>query len=171
MVPLNSRGAEETITVGMIPNLGEDLILCTDYVNFTPLLEKACQEHITNTWWEEAPFGTAEAACADAAASNPELEDGTTSPLGFPGLKGQRRTVRTPESEEKEKTPAGKGEIVEEAGEARKEDRRRSQQPVKSQNANGGGNQTESGPEVSAILTAAQEAHREVLLKLTQVRP
>ncbi|KAJ1164556.1 hypothetical protein NDU88_004992 [Pleurodeles waltl] len=54
------RGAEETITVGITPNLGEDLILGTDYVNFTPLLEKACQEHITITWWEEALYGTAE---------------------------------------------------------------------------------------------------------------
>ncbi|KAJ1181399.1 hypothetical protein NDU88_006606 [Pleurodeles waltl] len=60
MVHLNWRGDDKTITVGMIPNLGEDLILSTDYVNFTPLLEKACQEHINNAWWEEAPFGTSE---------------------------------------------------------------------------------------------------------------
>ncbi|KAJ1118595.1 hypothetical protein NDU88_006786 [Pleurodeles waltl] len=43
----------------MIPSLGEDLILGTDYANFTPLLEKACQEDITSTRWEEAPYGTA----------------------------------------------------------------------------------------------------------------
>ncbi|KAJ1085401.1 hypothetical protein NDU88_005533 [Pleurodeles waltl] len=57
---LNWRGTEETIAVGMISNLGEDLILGTDYVNFTPLLEKACQENIANVWWDEAPFGTTE---------------------------------------------------------------------------------------------------------------
>ncbi|KAJ1149643.1 hypothetical protein NDU88_002449 [Pleurodeles waltl] len=60
MVLLNWRGIEEKITVGMIPNLGEDLILGTDYVNFTPLLEKACQENIANAWWNEALFGTTE---------------------------------------------------------------------------------------------------------------
>ncbi|KAJ1118703.1 hypothetical protein NDU88_006891 [Pleurodeles waltl] len=58
MVCLNWRGTDETITVGMIPNLGEDLILGTDYVDFAPLLEKACQEHTTNTWWGEALFVT-----------------------------------------------------------------------------------------------------------------
>ncbi|KAJ1114528.1 hypothetical protein NDU88_002763 [Pleurodeles waltl] len=60
-VLFNWRGTEETITVGMIPGLGEDLILGTDYENFTPLLEKACQENIAHTRWEEAPYGTAEA--------------------------------------------------------------------------------------------------------------
>ncbi|KAJ1217223.1 hypothetical protein NDU88_004818 [Pleurodeles waltl] len=44
----------------MIPHLGEDLILSNDYENFTPLLEKACQENIANAWWAEAPFGTTE---------------------------------------------------------------------------------------------------------------
>ncbi|KAJ1092043.1 hypothetical protein NDU88_005157 [Pleurodeles waltl] len=51
-----------------------------------------------------------------------------------------------PESEEKEKTPVDREERVEEAEVTRKEEGRRSQQPVKSQNANGGGNQTESAP-------------------------
>ncbi|KAJ1092044.1 hypothetical protein NDU88_005158 [Pleurodeles waltl] len=117
------------------------------------------------------------AACADAATSNPELEDGTTSPLGLPGPKGQWRTVRAPESEEKERTPVDREERAEEAEVMRKEDRRWSQQPVKSQNANGGGNQTESAPEVSAILTEALDAHRELSSHasgeawLTQVRP
>ncbi|KAJ1150111.1 hypothetical protein NDU88_002909 [Pleurodeles waltl] len=44
----------------MTPHLGEDLILGTDYENFTPLLEKACHETIANAWWTEAPFGTTE---------------------------------------------------------------------------------------------------------------
>ncbi|KAJ1218094.1 hypothetical protein NDU88_005680 [Pleurodeles waltl] len=46
--------------VGMIPGLGDDLILGTDYANFTPLLAKACQENVTYTWWGEAPYGRAE---------------------------------------------------------------------------------------------------------------
>ncbi|KAJ1115795.1 hypothetical protein NDU88_004017 [Pleurodeles waltl] len=29
-------------------------------MDFTSLLEKAGQEHINNTWWEEAPFGASE---------------------------------------------------------------------------------------------------------------
>ncbi|KAJ1100627.1 hypothetical protein NDU88_005708 [Pleurodeles waltl] len=60
IVHLNWRGIEKTITVGMIPHLGEDLILGTDNKNFTPLLEKACQENMANAWWDEAPFGTTE---------------------------------------------------------------------------------------------------------------
>ncbi|KAJ1206252.1 hypothetical protein NDU88_001661 [Pleurodeles waltl] len=31
-----------------------------DYVDFTSLLEKAGQEHVHNTLWEEAPFGASE---------------------------------------------------------------------------------------------------------------
>ncbi|KAJ1124200.1 hypothetical protein NDU88_002661 [Pleurodeles waltl] len=102
------------------------------------------------------------AACADSADFNPEPEDRTTSPLGLPGLKGQRRTDREPESVEKEKTLPDMEESTEAAEETRKEDGRRSQQKLKIQNANGGGNQTESAPEISAVLTAVQEAHREV---------
>ncbi|KAJ1146406.1 hypothetical protein NDU88_012683 [Pleurodeles waltl] len=60
MVLLNWRGAKEQITVGMIPALGEDLIIGPDYDNFTSLLAKASQENVTNTWWEEAPYGKAE---------------------------------------------------------------------------------------------------------------
>ncbi|KAJ1121402.1 hypothetical protein NDU88_009511 [Pleurodeles waltl] len=59
-VHLNWKGEDETITVGVIPNLGEDLILGTDYVDFTSLQEKAGQERIHNAWWEEAPFGVSE---------------------------------------------------------------------------------------------------------------
>ncbi|KAJ1154992.1 hypothetical protein NDU88_007730 [Pleurodeles waltl] len=60
MVRLNWRGDDETITVGVIPDLGEDLILGTDYVDFISLLEKASQEHGNNAWCEEAPFGASE---------------------------------------------------------------------------------------------------------------
>ncbi|KAJ1152497.1 hypothetical protein NDU88_005272 [Pleurodeles waltl] len=59
-VHLNWRGDDETITVGVIPNLGKDLIFGTDYVDFTSLLEKAGHKHVNNAWWEEAPFGASE---------------------------------------------------------------------------------------------------------------
>ncbi|KAJ1189515.1 hypothetical protein NDU88_006260 [Pleurodeles waltl] len=56
----NWKGEDETINVGVIPNLGEDFILGTDYGDFTSLLEKAGQEHLYATWWEEALFGASE---------------------------------------------------------------------------------------------------------------
>ncbi|KAJ1185969.1 hypothetical protein NDU88_002754 [Pleurodeles waltl] len=59
-VHLNLKGEDESITVGVITNLGEDLILGTDYVDFISLLEKARQEHVNNDWWEEATFGASE---------------------------------------------------------------------------------------------------------------
>ncbi|KAJ1132774.1 hypothetical protein NDU88_011077 [Pleurodeles waltl] len=59
-VRLNWIGDDEMITVGVIPDLGEDLILDTDYDDFTSLLEKAGQEQVNNAWWEEAPFGVSE---------------------------------------------------------------------------------------------------------------
>ncbi|KAJ1199445.1 hypothetical protein NDU88_003279 [Pleurodeles waltl] len=57
---LNWRGTEETIMIGIIPNLGEDLILGTDNPDFSPLLEKACHEDVTSAWWEKAPHGVVE---------------------------------------------------------------------------------------------------------------
>ncbi|KAJ1171523.1 hypothetical protein NDU88_003384 [Pleurodeles waltl] len=36
------------------------MIIGTDYEDFVPLLTKASQEYLTNTWWEDAPYGTAE---------------------------------------------------------------------------------------------------------------
>ncbi|KAJ1135546.1 hypothetical protein NDU88_001985 [Pleurodeles waltl] len=60
MVLLNWKGEDGTITVGVIPNLDEEIILSTDYINFTSLLEKASQEHVNNAWWDEAPFGASE---------------------------------------------------------------------------------------------------------------
>ncbi|KAJ1163755.1 hypothetical protein NDU88_004208 [Pleurodeles waltl] len=47
----------ETIRVGVLPHLGEDIILGTDYEDFPSLLTKAGQEHILRTWWEEVPTG------------------------------------------------------------------------------------------------------------------
>ncbi|KAJ1205332.1 hypothetical protein NDU88_000767 [Pleurodeles waltl] len=47
----------ETLRVGVLPRLDEDIILGTDYEDFPSLLEKAGQEHLLGTWWEEAPSG------------------------------------------------------------------------------------------------------------------
>ncbi|KAJ1153963.1 hypothetical protein NDU88_006721 [Pleurodeles waltl] len=44
----------------MIPSLGEDLVIGTDYEDFLPLLAKASQEYVTNAWWEDAPYVKAE---------------------------------------------------------------------------------------------------------------
>ncbi|KAJ1123610.1 hypothetical protein NDU88_002078 [Pleurodeles waltl] len=60
MVSLNWRGAEERLAVGVIPTLGEDLIIGTDYEDFIPLLAKASLEYLINTWWEDAPYVKAE---------------------------------------------------------------------------------------------------------------
>ncbi|KAJ1181034.1 hypothetical protein NDU88_006245 [Pleurodeles waltl] len=59
-VRLNWKGEDETIKVGVIPNLGEDLILVTDYVDFSSLLNKAGQEQVLKAWCEEIPFGVGE---------------------------------------------------------------------------------------------------------------
>ncbi|KAJ1088695.1 hypothetical protein NDU88_001851 [Pleurodeles waltl] len=59
-VRLHWKGEDETIKVGVIPNLGEDLILGTDYVDFTSLLNEAGDELVHNAWWEEVPFGVGE---------------------------------------------------------------------------------------------------------------
>ncbi|KAJ1189787.1 hypothetical protein NDU88_006529 [Pleurodeles waltl] len=58
---LSWRGAEERLKVEVIPVvLGEDLTIGTDYEDFIPLLAKASQEYITNTWWEDTPYVAAE---------------------------------------------------------------------------------------------------------------
>ncbi|KAJ1198773.1 hypothetical protein NDU88_002612 [Pleurodeles waltl] len=44
----------------MIPDLGEDIIIGTDYDAFAYLLNNANQEHTANLWWKEAPFVTSE---------------------------------------------------------------------------------------------------------------
>ncbi|KAJ1165375.1 hypothetical protein NDU88_005803 [Pleurodeles waltl] len=59
-VRLNWRLKDETIRVGVLPHLGEDIILRTDYVDFPSLLTKEGQEHILKTWWEEVPLGVGE---------------------------------------------------------------------------------------------------------------
>ncbi|KAJ1127953.1 hypothetical protein NDU88_006346 [Pleurodeles waltl] len=105
------------------------------------------------------------------------MESRTSNPLELPGLTGQQQTVRAPRKQEEEETPAGRGERAEEAGVTGEEDGRLLQRPVKTQKASGGWKQTESAPEGSTALTAAQEVHGEVSSHasgeawLTQVRP
>ncbi|KAJ1118724.1 hypothetical protein NDU88_006911 [Pleurodeles waltl] len=62
------------------------------------------------------------AACAVAFACNPELEDGTSSPLGLPGLKGQWRPVCAPKSKEKERRRMAEGEERAEEAEVTREE-------------------------------------------------
>ncbi|KAJ1084254.1 hypothetical protein NDU88_004406 [Pleurodeles waltl] len=36
------------------------MIIGTDYEDFVPLLTKASQEYPTSTWWEDAPYSSAD---------------------------------------------------------------------------------------------------------------
>ncbi|KAJ1126900.1 hypothetical protein NDU88_005306 [Pleurodeles waltl] len=55
-VSINRRGQEECLSVGVIPNLGEDMIIGMDYDAFAYLLVNSNQDHMTDSWWkEEAP--------------------------------------------------------------------------------------------------------------------
>ncbi|KAJ1176042.1 hypothetical protein NDU88_001326 [Pleurodeles waltl] len=54
------RDANETLKVGVLSHLEEDIIIGTDYTDFFTLLTKAGQEHTLKTWWEEVPFGAGE---------------------------------------------------------------------------------------------------------------
>ncbi|KAJ1180956.1 hypothetical protein NDU88_006167 [Pleurodeles waltl] len=53
---INWRGQEECLSVGMFPNLAEDMIIGTNYDAFVQLLNNANQDHVANSWWKEAPF-------------------------------------------------------------------------------------------------------------------
>ncbi|KAJ1138355.1 hypothetical protein NDU88_004742 [Pleurodeles waltl] len=55
-IHLQWRGENETLKVGMLPHLEEDIIIGTDYADFPTLLTKAGQEHTLKSWWEEVPF-------------------------------------------------------------------------------------------------------------------
>ncbi|KAJ1149642.1 hypothetical protein NDU88_002448 [Pleurodeles waltl] len=73
------------------------------------------------------------AACAGAAACNPEQEDGVTSPTGLLGLKGARRPAHVPKNAEKEgRRAADEEESVEEAAVWGREEGRQKRPPVKS---------------------------------------
>ncbi|KAJ1114602.1 hypothetical protein NDU88_002837 [Pleurodeles waltl] len=50
------RGEEENLRVGVLPHLEEDIIIGTDYIAFTALLNKAGEEHMLHKWWEEVPY-------------------------------------------------------------------------------------------------------------------
>ncbi|KAJ1128257.1 hypothetical protein NDU88_006636 [Pleurodeles waltl] len=50
------RGEEESLRVGVLPHLEEDIIIGTDYTAFTELLSKAGEEHMLQKWWEEVPY-------------------------------------------------------------------------------------------------------------------
>ncbi|KAJ1170166.1 hypothetical protein NDU88_002047 [Pleurodeles waltl] len=52
------RGKEETLRVGVLPHLEEDIIIGTDYAAFPRLLNKAREEHMMKKWWEEIPYDT-----------------------------------------------------------------------------------------------------------------
>ncbi|KAJ1088957.1 hypothetical protein NDU88_002111 [Pleurodeles waltl] len=85
------------------------------------------------------PDPSVKAACAGAAACNPELQDGVTSPFRLLGLKGARRPARAPENAEKEgRRAADEEESVEEAGVWGRKDRRQKRPPVKSQDMSEG---------------------------------
>ncbi|KAJ1159501.1 hypothetical protein NDU88_000008 [Pleurodeles waltl] len=53
---------KETLKVGVLPHLEEDIITGTDYAAFSLLLTKAGQEHTLKMWWKEVPYDTREAA-------------------------------------------------------------------------------------------------------------
>ncbi|KAJ1181655.1 hypothetical protein NDU88_006858 [Pleurodeles waltl] len=52
---INWRGHEEYLSVGVIPDRGEEMIIGTDYEAFPQLLETANQDKFPVSWWEEAP--------------------------------------------------------------------------------------------------------------------
>ncbi|KAJ1128101.1 hypothetical protein NDU88_006480 [Pleurodeles waltl] len=56
-IRLKWRDRTEPLRVGVLPRLDEDIILGTDYEDFPSLLDKAGQEHLLRTWWEESPSG------------------------------------------------------------------------------------------------------------------
>ncbi|KAJ1107527.1 hypothetical protein NDU88_004917 [Pleurodeles waltl] len=50
----------ESVASAVIPDLGEDMIIGTDYDALAHLLNNANQYHIANAWWKEAPFVSSE---------------------------------------------------------------------------------------------------------------
>ncbi|KAJ1201432.1 hypothetical protein NDU88_005241 [Pleurodeles waltl] len=55
-IEINWTGHEEYLSVGVIPDLGEDMIIGTDTEAFPQLLDTANQDNVPVSWWEEAPF-------------------------------------------------------------------------------------------------------------------
>ncbi|KAJ1178017.1 hypothetical protein NDU88_003267 [Pleurodeles waltl] len=79
------RGEEETLRVGVLPHLEEDIIIRTDYAAFPRLLSKAGEEHMMKKWWEEVPYDT---------------EIAETRPIKPPLSKRQKRAQRQQHWEE-----------------------------------------------------------------------
>ncbi|KAJ1188366.1 hypothetical protein NDU88_005127 [Pleurodeles waltl] len=73
------RGEEETLRVGVLPHLEEDIIIGTDYAAFPRLLSKAGEEHMMKKWWKEVPYDT---------------EIAETRPIKPPLSKQQKRAQR-----------------------------------------------------------------------------
>ncbi|KAJ1149991.1 hypothetical protein NDU88_002789 [Pleurodeles waltl] len=57
---INVQWREETLKVGVLPHLDEDIIIGTDYAAFPLLLTKAGQEHTLKMWWKEVPYDAGE---------------------------------------------------------------------------------------------------------------
>ncbi|KAJ1178903.1 hypothetical protein NDU88_004144 [Pleurodeles waltl] len=51
---------KETLKVGVLPHLEEDIIIGTDYAVFSLLLTKAGQEHTLRMRWKEVPYDAGE---------------------------------------------------------------------------------------------------------------
>ncbi|KAJ1155149.1 hypothetical protein NDU88_007884 [Pleurodeles waltl] len=58
MIRFQWRGEEETLRVGVLPHLEEDIIIGTDYTALPQLVSKAGEEHMMKRWWEEVPYDT-----------------------------------------------------------------------------------------------------------------
>ncbi|XP_069085522.1 uncharacterized protein [Pleurodeles waltl] len=56
-IQLQWREWSEDLRVGVLSKLEEDIIIGTDYVDFSSLLERTGQEHMLTSWWTEVPEG------------------------------------------------------------------------------------------------------------------
>ncbi|KAJ1181686.1 hypothetical protein NDU88_006888 [Pleurodeles waltl] len=59
-VSSNWGGQEQFLSIGVIPDLGENMIIGTDYCAFAHLLNNVNQDHIANSWWNDAPLVSSE---------------------------------------------------------------------------------------------------------------
>ncbi|KAJ1137838.1 hypothetical protein NDU88_004234 [Pleurodeles waltl] len=104
-------GEEETLRVGVLPHLEEDIINGTDYAAFPRLLSKAGEEHMMKKWWEEVPYDT---------------EIAETRPIKPPLSKRQKRAQRQQHWEENRgntDTPGITGKVYTLAGDFRQKQR------------------------------------------------
>ncbi|KAJ1182421.1 hypothetical protein NDU88_007611, partial [Pleurodeles waltl] len=99
------------------------------------------------------PTPSVKAACADAAVCDPEWKEEETRPLWVPGLKGVWRATRVPENAVQEEQRTA-DESAEDARVWECNDGQQKRPPVQNPEA-------KEGEDVSRVLTAVQEAHRE----------